>query len=309
MNNKNTPEISIIVPVYKVEQYLRKCLDSLINQTKKELQIIIVTDGPTECNIICEEYAKNDSRIELIYDVKKGLGGARNAGIEAVQAPYIMFVDSDDWIEPDICEKLFNAIQQKNIDIALCGIDVIFDKIQKTYTGIWEIKHQGLKPVNCEMLSDLNLEVWNKIYKKSIIDKYKIRFYEDFYAEDISFVWTYLSFSQKAYFIKDKLYHYLKRENSLTEQSIMKNTGKKAIDPVRAGEFFYNHLKQHGFLKSHYDIFWDMYAQCCHIAMLYASEEVVFEVKKKINKFLNLKGVKIPQKHKFDFLFARLQNL
>ena len=107
----SNPELSVIVPVYNVAPYLRKCLDSILNQTFKDMEIIIVSDGPEEDNKICAEYAAKDSRIIFIKDIGKGLGGARNAGIDIARGKYIAFVDSDDWLEPEYLETV--SIQRR----------------------------------------------------------------------------------------------------------------------------------------------------------------------------------------------------
>ena len=111
--------ISVIVPVYKVEPYLRECVDSIINQTYKNLEIILVDDGsPDNCGAICDEYAAKDSRVRVIHKENGGVSSARNAGIEAATGDYIGFVDSDDWIEPDMYENLLESLQRENAEIA-----------------------------------------------------------------------------------------------------------------------------------------------------------------------------------------------
>ena len=104
--------ISIIVPIYNVEKYIHKCIESIINQTYKNLEIILVDDGsPDNCGNICEEYAKNDSRIKVIHKENNGLSSARNAGLEICKGDYIGFVDSDDYIELNMYEVLINALK------------------------------------------------------------------------------------------------------------------------------------------------------------------------------------------------------
>ena len=111
--------ISVIVPVYKVEPYLRECVDSIINQTYQNLEIILVDDGsPDNCGAICDEYAAKDSRVRVIHKENGGVSSARNAGIEAATGSYIGFVDSDDWIEPDMYENLLESLQRENAEIA-----------------------------------------------------------------------------------------------------------------------------------------------------------------------------------------------
>lgn len=124
--NRNTieaPKVSIVVPVYNVEKYLSKCLDSLIQQTLKEIEIIVVNDGATDNSAqIIEEYAQKDLRIKVVNQVNQGLSAARNSGIEVVTAQYITFLDSDDWLDVDFIEKLYQAAKNNNADIAVGGM-------------------------------------------------------------------------------------------------------------------------------------------------------------------------------------------
>lgn len=114
------PDVSVIVPVYKVEPYLRQCLDSLIGQTKQEIEIILIDDGsPDNCGQICEEYAKKDSRIKVFHQENQGLAQTRNNGLEASTADYIMFVDSDDWVAPTFCEQAYQLITEKHADMVI----------------------------------------------------------------------------------------------------------------------------------------------------------------------------------------------
>ena len=114
--------ISIIIPVYKVEKYLEKCIQSVINQTYENLQIILVDDGsPDNCGKICVEYAKKDHRIEVIHKSNGGLSDARNKGLEIAKGEYIGFVDSDDYIESDMYEVLYNLLKQYNAYVKICN--------------------------------------------------------------------------------------------------------------------------------------------------------------------------------------------
>ena len=122
--------VSVIVPVYKVEKYLSKCLDSIVNQTYKNLEIILVDDGsPDNSGKICDEYAQKDSRIKVIHKENGGLSSARNAGLDIATGEYIAFADSDDSVHLDFVEKLYRAIKEENADIACCSVeDFIEDK-------------------------------------------------------------------------------------------------------------------------------------------------------------------------------------
>ncbi len=116
------PELSIIVPVYKVEPYLRRCVDSILAQTFRDFELILVDDGsPDGCPDICDEYAAKDSRIIVIHQKNQGVSAARNAALDIARGEYIGFVDSDDWIEPEMYEKLIDAIKENGTDVAICG--------------------------------------------------------------------------------------------------------------------------------------------------------------------------------------------
>ena len=115
--NQKQPKVSIIIPIYNVEKYLDKCVQSLINQTLKEIEIILVDDGsPDRCPMMCEEYVKQDHRIKIIHKPNGGLSSARNAGLELVTGEYFMFVDSDDWLDAETCEVSYNYVIQHHAD-------------------------------------------------------------------------------------------------------------------------------------------------------------------------------------------------
>lgn len=121
--NCNNPLVTVIVPVYKVEPYLRRCLDSIVNQTYKNLEIILIDDGsPDNCGVICDEYAENDKRIKVIHKENGGVSRARNEGINVAKGEYIAFVDSDDYIEPDLVEKSCIAVEKSGSDFLKFGI-------------------------------------------------------------------------------------------------------------------------------------------------------------------------------------------
>ena len=161
--------ISIIIPVYKVEKYLEKCIESVLKQTYTNLQIILVDDGsPDNCGKICDEYAKKDSRIEVIHKINGGLSDARNVGINRANGRYIGFVDSDDYIKEDMYEKLINLIKEYNADVSICNLYDVFDGkeyVRNKDNGIHEYSRIDILK---EILLDKNIQsyAWNKLYKK-----------------------------------------------------------------------------------------------------------------------------------------------
>ena len=133
----NQPLLSVIIPVYKVEKYLRQCVDSVINQTYKNLEIILVDDGsPDNCGKICDEYAEKDKRVKVIHQLNKGLSGARNTGTEQASGEYIAFVDSDDWLDVHMYEDLFGVLNKYNF----CG-QVKYLFFFNRYFFYWVVKY------------------------------------------------------------------------------------------------------------------------------------------------------------------------
>jgi len=166
----NEPKISVIVPVYKVEPYLRQCLDSIVGQTYKNLQIILVDDGsPDKCGAICDEYAAKDKRITVVHRENKGVSVARNAGLALADGEYIGWVDSDDWIEPDMYAYLLDNLQRYGADIAVCGRLECY-KDRTNFKGWQNIeilnKEQAMEKL---LQSDtMNNLLWDKLWRKEL---------------------------------------------------------------------------------------------------------------------------------------------
>lgn len=217
INNDKNLLISIIVPVYKVEPYLRRCVDSILNQTFENLEIILIDDGsPDFCGNICDEYAEKDKRIKTIHKLNGGLSSARNAGLDICKGDYIMFVDSDDWVEPNFCEAALQLALTKKVDCVAFGYyehqdnkRIPFHTNQPRIIGTEEaIIH--LIRID-EVIFNL---AWNKIYHRRLFDnlRYPVgRLYEDQGT-------TYKAFirAEKIYVSDLVLYNYDRREDSIT---------------------------------------------------------------------------------------------
>ena len=208
--------ISIIIPVYKVEKYLEKCIESVLKQTYTNLQIILVDDGsPDNCGKICDEYAKKDSRIEVIHKVNGGLSDARNVGISKAKGRYIGFVDSDDYIKEDMYEILLNLIKEYDADVSICNLyDVIDGKeyIRNKENGIQEYSRLDILK---EVLLDKNIQsyAWNKLYKKELFDEIKYPIGKKY--EDIGTTFYVFEKCNKIVVTSEPEYYYLKRSDSL----------------------------------------------------------------------------------------------
>ena len=171
-------KISVIVPIYNVEQYLRRCIDSIINQTYKNLEIILVDDGsPDNCGQICDDYAKKDTRIKVIHKKNGGLSDARNVGLEVCTGDYISFVDSDDWIELNTYEIMMKSMNEYNADMVVSNINYVYkDKVESKYSED-KIRCFNKEEAMKELIKDglVQAVVWNKLYKRVVIDNLRFK--------------------------------------------------------------------------------------------------------------------------------------
>lgn len=217
--------ISIIVPIYNVEEFLPRCIDSIINQTYQNLEIILVNDGsPDKCPEICNEYAKRDNRIRVVHQVNSGLSGARNAGLSICTGKYIAFVDSDDWIDENHIMLLYQAIKKYGVDVVCSGFVDCFlesgnriircpNKKDKVFNQTQTLDNYYGK--YCPQIT----VAWNKLYKASIFENLR---YESMIYEDSNILIKLIAKLHKLALIPYATYFYQKRSQSLVGGSINK---------------------------------------------------------------------------------------
>lgn len=236
-------KVAIIVPVYNVEKYLRKCLDSLINQTLKDIEIICINDGSTDKSLeILKEYKNRDSRIILLNPKNSGQSVARNRGIEIAKGEYLGFVDPDDWIDLDYYEKLYNAASTNDTDIAVGGIIRV--------TGIKKKKFLNFEKETLTDNTKLKFElcdvpeksyIWNKIYKTQKLKEINLKFEEGRIFEDCIFTPQALFFLGKMVTVPNTYYYYLRRNNSTVKQRSQKANADSIYAHKKASEFIKEH--------------------------------------------------------------------
>lgn len=231
-------KISVIVPIYKVEQYLPKCIDSIINQTYKNLEIILVDDGsPDNCGRICDEYAEKDDRIKVIHQENMGLPGARNSGMDIASGEYIAFVDSDDWLELDMYECLLKQIIENETDAAYCGF-FIENETSEISTLPGKVIETNREFCGNIMRSGwIYSVVWNKLMKRRCVAQ--ARFDDKADGTEDSFFWYGVRKNVNSIcFYPKPLYHYNKmNDNSATSSKDI----SKSLIYVR--EFFVDDVK------------------------------------------------------------------
>lgn len=237
-------KISVIMPVYNVEKFLPQCLDSIVNQTFGDFELICINDGSTDGSLqILRDYAKKDERIHIISQINKGLSAARNAGLNFATGEYITFVDSDDWADLNLFEKLCDAAKKYDADI-VCGEilrkypsgktrDKLRLKEEKLYTTVNEKFAVFEIPRKCYAFS--------RLYRRSKIQEFNLYFKEGVFFEDAGFVFRAFYYLEKAVSVPGTFYYYRVNPKSITKQM----TDKKQQDLLAARKDFLKFAKKH----------------------------------------------------------------
>ena len=214
------PLLSIIVPVYDVERYLPKCIDSILAQTFTDFELILVDDGsPDDCPALCDAAAEKDARVRVIHQKNGGLSAARNAGLDAARGAWIGFVDSDDYIAPEMYEVLYQAVQSTGADLALCDyaeVDEAGAPCQSMHVSLSEGELTGQELL--KRASGLMVQLaWNKLYRRAIFTQ--LRYPEGKLNEDLFLIPEVCLQIQKAVVVPKALYYYVQRGGSIMNES------------------------------------------------------------------------------------------
>lgn len=222
-------KVSVIVPIYNVEKYLDRCVSSILNQTLKDLEIILVDDGsPDNCPAMCDEYAKNDSRVKVIHKKNAGQGLARNSGLEIATGKYVAFIDSDDYVDESMYESMYALAENESLDLCCCSYNRFYND-GHVVAAKWYNKPKivaGQRQVN-QLILDLNIKnantiietnVWGVLYSKDIIDKNRIRFVSEreIASEDLIFNYDFFIHANKIAYTPNRYYNYYYNDNSTT---------------------------------------------------------------------------------------------
>jgi len=250
ITNTSMPLITVIVPVYNVENYIVKCIESIIGQTYKNLEVFLVDDGSTDgSGRICDEYAAKDDRIHVIHKENGGQSTARNLALLKAKGDLFGFVDSDDWIEPDMYEKLMTGFEQPDVDIVTCGYIEEYGekkKLRKNQETIYT-KTEALKAL---VRFSITSGIWNKLYKRELFDG--IAFPEGKFYEDVAIMHLLIARARQVKVLGACLYHYIQRDGSVVHTV----DAKKSLDYTDAAleryEFFKTNMPD--FFEKNHDI-------------------------------------------------------
>lgn len=239
------PKVSIIIPVYNVEPFLARCLDSVVGQTLRGIEIICVDDGSPDRSIdILNRYAVGDARIRVISQENRGLGGARNRGFDAAAGEFILFVDSDDWIDAAYCERLYEAAREAGADVACASML----KIRPSYSK-WTIHYTERQVVAdaqekfriCRCPPDFY--VMNKLLRREMLLRLGLRFRERVCYEDVEYTMRVLCEGGNVVTVPDVVYRYVVNATSITKS---RQTPKKQQDKYLAHKAFADYMAAHG---------------------------------------------------------------
>lgn len=238
-------KISVIVPIYNVDMYLRRCLDSLINQTYKNMEFLLVDDGSTDSSgMICEKYAQKDNRIKVVHCENQGVSEARNKGLNIATGEWIGFVDPDDWIDEDMYESLYKMAKLYNVDISVCSYrscnKFFYENITKKKNDECEILDNKLS-MKYMLVNDLYCgAVWNKLYKKDILINNRFK-KNMIIGEDVLFNFNLLyKTNLRTVYNKVAKYNYFYRNNSVMNS---KKIDRKILSQLEVRKYIYTFIK------------------------------------------------------------------
>ncbi len=288
------PLISVVIPVYNVQDFLCECLESVINQTYRNLEIIVVDDGSTDkSGKICDEYAKRDCRIKVIHKENGGLSDARNAGLEVCTGEYIGFVDSDDTIEDDMYDLLYHNIYQYNADISACKNYIVYeDKKCPVVQNDGTIKSLTDKTSIIKELflgKGLTVSVCVKLFKKEIFSD--VRFEKGKFYEDVWVFWPVFEKCNKLVMDYSCKYNYFQRKGSICHQ---KKYSDKLLQRDAAYEYILQNAIKYGDAILNvvmYRVFWSYRESIYHIMLTddwYEHIDELSEIKRNIRKNMHL---------------------
>lgn len=237
----NSPLISIITPVYNVEQYLRQCIESVIKQDFKDWELILVDDGSTDnSGTICDEYALKDERICVLHKVNSGQADSRNMALKMAKADLIGFIDSDDWIEPDMYSILYHTLMEHQADIAICGYFQDYSDAVEASCNVGDVVVYNGDEAFKLILEDKVIKsfLWDKLFRKEVITELMPKSY---YYEDYATLFKWFINAQKVVFCRKPEYHYRQRKGSTDHDD----------DPYKKYHFFVAEQERYNYLQRH----------------------------------------------------------
>lgn len=226
---KNNPKISVIVPIYNAEKHLHRCIDSILNQTFTDLEVLLINDGSTDSSgCICNEYAKKDFRVRVFHKENGGVASARNVGLENMQGDFVIHCDSDDFITPNMLDAMYKHILHNNADILICDFYYLNKSNKKQYRVQKPTSFNGQGIISDMLLGRLHGSTWNKLVRTDIIKENNLLFIDKVdYCEDLLFNTQVLCLTNSVCYLPQAFYNYC-----YNPTSIVQNINKNKVDSI-----------------------------------------------------------------------------
>lgn len=305
MNSK----ISVIIPIYNVEQYIHECMNSVMNQTYTNLEIILVDDGSTDnCPAICDEYAMKDSRIKVIHKENGGLSDARNAGLEIATGKYIGYVDSDDYIALDMYECLYKACEENDAEIAVCRFHTFTDQVQLSENVVNRNKVYSNQEILSAYIDETVEELitpsaWSKLYRKDCIQG--LEFPKGKLCEDIVYTTKAFYNAAKVIYVGRELYFYRNRPGSImTDKSVIKRRIREEIEQYESRIAFLKDKEENQLVElCCYELYKRMQLRYCEVMKSGTkSDEIIKELSDKMRNYRSVsKKVAKERQHRISY--------
>lgn len=288
---EKNPNISVIIPMYNAERYVEKCLESIINQTYKNIEVIIINDGSTDnSKEICENFAKKDNRIKVITTENRGAGSARNTGLEMAKGEYISFIDSDDYIVEDYYERLYSMLQKTNADIAIGRYKRVYENETMHFINSGEMKEITSREELLELYGEdedryINaVLVTNKLFRRSLFGD-DIRFPIRRLIDDEFIIYKLIDKSRKIVYTDDVMYAYVQSNSSVMRTNFKE---QKVYDTIDVYDEVYGFFKEREDKELNEKIMIRYLSYCVELAWKTSKSEIIYD-KEKVYRYLNEK--------------------
>lgn len=306
----NPAKISIIVPVYNTKKYLTRCLDSLVNQTFQDIEILCVNDGSTDGSLeILKSYEEKDRRVKVFNQKNSGPATSRNTGLKNATGEYLMFCDSDDWYELNMCERMLDTIREHNVDLVMCNRIPHFGQGCHRSVTANNITAFSVLKIDDELRKKTNVLLWNKIFKKSFVDDFKISFPDGYEHDDAAFLYQYISVAKNFYYLDELLYNYYIRKNSIMD-NFHKDKNHRKKDLVLSMECFFNFLLRNNLFEKMEKFYIDR----LKVRVLWSAKYLNNRDKKTVKKLLrnHINNINNVSKNKYtlkDFMVEEINSV
>lgn len=283
-------KVSIIVAAYNIEDYIKRCMDSIVNQTFEEIEIIVVNDGSTDNTLkIIEGFANNDARIKIIDKQNEGLIEARKSGLNIANGEYILFLDGDDWLHIEAIEKLYKKAKQDNSDIVLYNFYLAYDNNRlEAKTSFEEIVKYENDYLKLSLTGQIGANIWAKFLRREFLIDNNIEFVKDItYAEDVATTNLLFMHNPKVSTINENLHYYYQRQNSVT-----KIVDERVFDIPKALEFIKLNLEKQGLYEKYKEEYDYLFYKHIYFYQIISSTYYI-GIHKKLDKIWRSKNIDI----------------